>query len=55
MAGNLLSECARYTHVEAIVVSATLVGSLGTAWVIQRALLGLCLKALRVERPHRTE
>jgi hypothetical protein len=31
---------------EAIVVSATLVGSLGTAYFIQRALLGICMKAI---------
>jgi hypothetical protein len=31
---------------EAIVLSATLVGSLGTAYVIQRALLGICIKAI---------
>jgi hypothetical protein len=36
--------------VEAIVVSATLVGSLGTAWVIQRALLGICIKAINTRR-----
>jgi hypothetical protein len=35
---------------EAVVVSATLVGSLGTAWVIQRAILGLCLKAINTTR-----
>jgi hypothetical protein len=29
-----------------MIVSATLVGSLGTAWAIQRALLTLCLKAI---------
>jgi hypothetical protein len=35
---------------EAIVLSATLVGSLGTAYVIQRAILGLCLKAIDTTR-----
>jgi hypothetical protein len=35
---------------DAIVVSATLVGSLGTAWVIQRALLGICIKAINTTR-----
>jgi hypothetical protein len=35
---------------EAIVLSATLVGSLGTAYVIQRAILGLCLKAINITR-----
>jgi hypothetical protein len=35
---------------EAIVLSATLVGSLGTAYVIQRAILGLCLKAICITR-----
>jgi hypothetical protein len=36
--------------VEAIVLSATLAGSLGTAWVIQRAILSLCLKAIAITR-----
>jgi hypothetical protein len=31
---------------DALVLSAALAGSLGTAWVIQRAILSLCLKAL---------
>jgi hypothetical protein len=29
-----------------LVLSATLAGSLGTAWVIQRAILDLCVKAI---------
>jgi hypothetical protein len=36
--------------VEALVVSATLVGSLGTAWAIQRAILAFLLKALETNR-----
>ena len=31
-------------------VSAAFAGSLGTAWVIQRAILGVCMKALTVTR-----
>jgi hypothetical protein len=35
---------------EELIVSATLAGSLGTAWVIQRALLAVCLKAMALHR-----
>jgi hypothetical protein len=35
---------------DALVLSAALAGSLGTAWVIQRAILSLCLKALDATR-----
>ena len=35
---------------ETLILSATLIGSLGTAWVIQRAILGLCLKAISTNR-----
>jgi hypothetical protein len=33
-----------------LVLSATLAGSLGAAWVIQRALLEVCLKAITSSR-----
>jgi hypothetical protein len=33
-----------------LLVSAALAGSLGTAWVIQRAILTFCLKAMAVHR-----
>ncbi len=35
---------------EELIVGATLAGSLGTAWVIQRALLAVCLKAMAIHR-----
>jgi hypothetical protein len=35
---------------EGLIVSATLAGSLGTAWVIQRAILAVCLKAMALHR-----
>jgi len=41
---------ARGKSVEAIVVSATLVGSLGTAWAIQRAILAFFMKVLEPAR-----
>lgn len=31
---------------ESLILSATLMGSLGSAWIIQRAILTLCLKAI---------
>ncbi|HZL56771.1 MAG TPA: hypothetical protein VFC21_06810 [Bryobacteraceae bacterium] len=36
----------RGEDVDTLVVGATLVGSLGTAWALQRAILSLCLKAI---------
>jgi hypothetical protein len=36
---------------ESLILSATLAGSLGTAWVIQRAILTACLKAMAIRRP----
>jgi hypothetical protein len=33
-----------------LVLSATLVGSLGAAWAIQRAILEVCLKAITTTR-----
>jgi hypothetical protein len=36
---------------EGLILSATLAGSLGTAWVIQRAILAACLKAMAIHRP----
>ena len=36
---------------EGLILSATLAGSLGTAWVIQRAILAACLKAMAINRP----
>ena len=38
------------TQMETLILSATLIGSLGTAWVIQRAILGLCMKAISTRR-----
>lgn len=38
------------TEMETLILSATLIGSLGTAWVIQRAILGLCMKAISASR-----
>jgi len=35
---------------ETLILSTTLIGSLGAAWAIQRALLGLCLKAIDPNR-----
>jgi hypothetical protein len=35
---------------ETLILSTTLIGSLGTAWVIQRAILGLCMKAIAANR-----
>jgi hypothetical protein len=35
---------------ETIVVGATLAGSLGAAWVIQRAILVVCIKAINTTR-----
>ncbi len=31
---------------ESLILSATLMGSLASAWIIQRAILTLCLKAI---------
>jgi hypothetical protein len=38
------------TQMATLILSATLIGSLGTAWVIQRAILGLCMKAISARR-----
>ena len=38
------------TLMEALIVSAALAGSLGTAWMIQRAILMVCLKAIAPNR-----
>jgi hypothetical protein len=35
---------------QVLVLSATLVGSVGAAWVIQRAILEVCLKAIDPNR-----
>jgi len=35
---------------EILLLSATLAGSLGAAWAMQRAILELCLKAIIVKR-----
>ena len=40
----------RSTKTDAIVVSAAFAGSLGTAWIIQRAILAICLKAITTTR-----
>jgi len=42
--GVLLSQ--RRVIMQLLVLSATLVGSLGAAWAIHRAMLELCLKAI---------
>jgi len=39
------------TQMETLILSTTLIGSLGTAWAIQRAILGLCMKAISTRRP----
>jgi hypothetical protein len=35
---------------EALIVSAAFAGSVGTAWMIQRAILTVCLKAIAPNR-----
>jgi hypothetical protein len=35
-------------EMESLILSATLAGSVGTAWAIQRALLMVCLKVMAI-------
>ena len=46
MAPALLNQQPEVMLMDALIVSATFAGSLGTAWIIQRAILTMCLKAI---------
>jgi hypothetical protein len=50
MALALLEEQPGVTLMDALIVSAAFAGSLGTAWMIQRAILMVCLKAIAPTR-----
>jgi hypothetical protein len=49
--GYCITTIGTMTQMETLILSATLIGSLGTAWAIQRAILGLCMKAISTRRP----
>jgi len=47
---SIAGEAAGVTLMDALIVSAAFAGSLGTAWMIQRAILTVCLKAIAPNR-----